>query len=127
MGHFGGGRRSGKDANQIGLILGIAGIVLAILSPIVATLIKLAISRKREFLADASGALLTRYPDGLANALTKIGKYSGRMARANNSSAHLYFSNPFGDRESRAGFVTRLFSTHPPIEERIKVLRAMGS
>ena len=99
----------------------VAGLALAILAPIVATLIQLAISRKREFLADASGALLTRYPEGLANALEKISKYGGKMKKANHATAHLFISNPFGAK-ARKGF-NRLFMTHPPTEERIKALR----
>ena len=91
------------------------------LAPIVATLLQLAISRKREFLADASGALLTRYPEGLANALRKIGAYQHPMTRANNATAHLYISNPFGPVAARSG-LAKLFMTHPPIEERIKAL-----
>lgn len=109
--------REGKQ-NPVILILAVALIVLA---PIVATLLQLAISRKREFLADASGALLTRYPEGLANALRKIGAYSQPMRRANNATAHLYISNPFGPRAARSA-LARLFMTHPPIEERIKAL-----
>ena len=91
------------------------------LAPIVATLMQLAISRKREFLADASGALLTRYPEGLANALRKIGSYQHPMRRANNAIAHLYISNPFGARAKTSG-LAKLFMTHPPVEERIAAL-----
>ena len=82
---------------------------------------QLAISRKREFLADASGALLTRYPEGLANALRKIGGYAGRMQRANNATAHLFISNPFGPKAAM-GSIAKLFMTHPPLEERVKAL-----
>lgn len=117
---MGGGRD--RD-NKLGAILMIAGIVLAILAPIFATLIRLSISRKREFLADASGALLTRYPEGLAKALEKIGKYSAPMARASDATAHLFISNPFGAKSLRG--LHRLFLTHPPVEERIKILRGM--
>lgn len=102
----------------------IVGIVLAILAPIFATLMQLAISRKREFLADASGALLTRYPEGLASALEKIGAYSGHMIHANNATAHLYISNPFGARAMKG--ISKLFMTHPPVEERIAALRGNG-
>ena len=101
------------------------GLVAAILAPIAATLIQLAISRKREFLADATGALLTRYPEGLASALEKISQYPLALKRANNSTAHLYISNPFGAKSVNNWFV-KLFSTHPPVEERIKVLREMS-
>lgn len=113
---FGGGRD--RD-NKAGNILMLVGILLAILSPIIATLIKLAISRRREFLADASGALLTRYPEGLASALEKISSYGGPIQRVSNATAHLFISNPFG---SGARSISKLFMTHPPVEERIKAL-----
>lgn len=114
-----GGRGGDRDnKNPILMIVAVAFIVLA---PIAATLIQLAISRKREFLADASGALLTRYPEGLANALRKIGSYPTPMRRANNATAHLYISNPFGPKAA-ASALARLFMTHPPIEARIKAL-----
>ena len=114
---WGGGDRD----NKVGVWLILIGIVLAILSPIIATIIQLAISRKREFLADASGALLTRYPEGLASALLKISQTSPPLKRANNPTAHLFIANPFGKK----GFsgLHRLFMTHPPVEERIKALR----
>jgi heat shock protein HtpX len=117
-----GGRR-GNDRNGGGAIFLVIGLVAAILAPISATLIQLAISRKREYLADASGALLTRYPEGLASALEKIEHYSGQLKHANNATAHLYISNPFGDRAHIQSFMTRIFSTHPPIEDRIRILR----
>lgn len=117
-----GGRSDDKSGGQLGGILVIIGIVLTILSPIIATFIQLAISRKREFLADASGALLTRYPEGLASALRKIGAYSRPMLRANNATAHLFISNPFGPEKSRTNFLARMFMTHPPVEERIRAL-----
>ncbi len=113
---WGGGRRD--NDREGGGIMMLVGIVLSILAPIVATLIQLAISRKREFLADASGALLTRYPEGLASALEKISKYSQPMATANNATAHLFIANPFGSGKK----ISNLFSTHPPVEERIKAL-----
>jgi heat shock protein HtpX len=113
-----GGRN--RDDNRAGAILMIAGIVLAILAPIAVTLIQLAVSRKREFLADASGALLTRYPEGLASALEKISQYSGAIKRANRETAHLYISNPLGIKK-----ISKLFMTHPPVEERIKALKEM--
>ena len=100
------------------------GIVLAILSPLIATLIQLAISRKREFLADASGVLLTRYPEGLANALEKISKDREPLEVANNATAHLFIVNPFKGKDIGNWFAG-LFNTHPPIEERIRILRAM--
>ena len=100
----------------------IVAVAMIILAPIAATLIRLAVSRKREFLADASGALLTRYPEGLASALQKIGSYAKPMQRANNATAHLYISNPFGARAAVSG-ISKLFMTHPPIEERIAALQ----
>jgi heat shock protein HtpX len=103
-----------------GLLL-IVGIILSILAPIFATLIQLAISRKREFLADASGALLTRYPEGLAGALQKISNYGGKMQYANTATAHLFISNPFGNQGLR-NKISGLFSTHPHTEDRIKAL-----
>lgn len=106
--------------NKLGAVLVVAGIALAILSPFIAQLIQLAISRKREFLADASGALMTRYPEGLASALTKIGAYSAPMRTANDATAHLFIANPFGAK-SLKGF-HKLFMTHPPVEERVKAL-----
>lgn len=117
MSMFGGNR----DNDRAGGALAIIAIVAALLAPIAASLMQLAISRRREFLADASGALLTRYPEGLASALVKIGNYSAPMKRANNATAHLFISNPFGGRSMKG--IARLFMTHPPIEERIKALR----
>lgn len=115
---FGGGRRSSnrEGGSQLTFILGIVAIILA---PIVAMLIQLAISRKREFLADASGALLTRYPEGLASALQKISTYDQPMRHASSATAHLYISNPFG---AKSGFFSKLFATHPPTPERIEKL-----
>lgn len=117
---FLGGRRR-SDSNQASAILAIVGLVLAILSPIAATLIQLAISRKREYLADASGALLTRYPQGLASALRKIAADKEPLEVANKATAHLYIANPFKGRR-----ISNLFNTHPPIEERIKRLEEMN-
>ena len=119
MSFWGGGDRENK--NPIVLIAGIVAIVLA---PIAAQLIQLAISRKREFLADASGALLTRYPDGLASALAKIASYGAPMKKANHATAHLFIANPFGAHEA-GRFVAKLFATHPPVEERIAALTQM--
>ena len=120
---FGG---SDNRGGRIGLIITVIGIVLAILSPLIATVIKLAISRKREFLADASGALLTRYPEGLANALRKIesAAQDKEMQRANHATAHLYIASPFGGSkgEQEGSFLTKLFRTHPPTSERIQAL-----
>ena len=111
-----GGRR---DNEKGGGIIMIIGLILMILSPIIAQIIQLAISRKREFLADASGALLTRYPEGLADALRKISSYSGQMKMANNATAHLFIASPFGKFGNK---VSNLFMTHPPVEQRIKAL-----
>lgn len=119
---FGGGDNDNKNSSQ-GIFM-LIGIAFAILSPIAAVLIQLAVSRKREFLADASGALLTRYPEGLASALEKIAAYPRPMKNANNATAHLFISNPFKDKEGKNPFVG-LFNTHPPIAERIKILRSM--
>lgn len=110
--------------SRVQLIFFVLAIVFAILAPIVASLIQLAISRKRELLADASGALLTRYPEGLARALEKIAADPKPLKRASNATAHLYISNPFKNK-GFAGSISNLFSTHPPIEERIKILRSM--
>ncbi len=107
-------RRAGS-----GGILIILGIALAIIAPILVLLIRAAISREREYLADASGAYLLRYPHGLASALTKIGNYRGKLRTASEATAHLFIANPFGtDRVS----VSNLFATHPPIEKRIQRL-----
>jgi heat shock protein HtpX len=115
---WGGGDRDSKA----GVWLMLIGIVLAILSPFIATLIQLAVSRKREFLADSTGALMTRYPEGLASALEKISGNGTPLKRANNATAHLFISNPFG-KKGRKG-LHKLFMTHPPTEERVKALRA---
>lgn len=119
-----GGMRRGSDRNENGNgIIMIIGIIFIILSPIIAKLIQLAISRKREFLADASGALLTRYPDGLASALQKISDANIPMKNPNTATAHLYISNPFGGAGKKAA---SLFSTHPPVEERVNALIGMN-
>ncbi len=122
---FLGGRRGGNDrgGNQAQAILLIVGLVLLIFAPIIGRLIQFAVSRRREFLADAAGVLITRYPEGLARALEKIAESNtAKMAGANNATAHLYISNPFG----RSGGVSKLFSTHPPVAERVAALRAMS-
>src|SRR6056297_98299 len=112
------------DNKKGGAILLILGVVAAILAPIAAKAIKMAISRKREYLADASGALLTRYPEGLARALEKISKDEHKLEAANYSTAHLYISSPFKGKETKSWF-TKLFMSHPPVEERIKALKGM--
>lgn len=119
MSLFGGRRDNDRGGNGIFAII---GIVLAILAPIFATLIQLAISRKREYLADVSGSLLTRYPEGLASALEKISQYGKPMQRQSTAIAHLYIANPSGSGVF-AKKVGNLFSTHPPIEDRVKRLR----
>ncbi len=120
---FGGGRDRERDGG--GGVLMIIGFVLILLAPIFATLIQLAISRKREFLADASGAQLTRNPDGLASALEKL-KTAAPMARANSSTSPLFISDPNGGPKKGIGqSIAGLFSTHPPLDERIRILRAM--
>ncbi|HSH31236.1 MAG TPA: M48 family metalloprotease, partial [Candidatus Saccharimonadales bacterium] len=111
----------GGSSNAIFLIIGIA---ISLIAPLVAMLMQLAVSRRREYLADASGSLLTRYPEGLARALAKIGSYSKPMRHANTANAHLFIANPLGGRGIGAG-VAKLFSTHPPVEERIARLREM--
>lgn len=122
---LGGLKDDDRDSKANGIIM-LISIVLAILAPIIASLIQLAISRKREFLADASGALLTRYPDALANALEKIADDKHVLKHANNATASLYFENPFkADTGKKTSWLVKLFSTHPPVEERIKALRDM--
>lgn len=119
---FGGNRgRNDNDNGRAGGLLVFVGVALMILAPIAGMLIRLAISRKREFLADATGALITRYPEGLASALEKISAYQAPMNKATNATAHLYISNPFGARALQG--MHALFMTHPPAEERIRRLR----
>ncbi len=117
----------GDDDNRSGngaALLMVIGIILAILAPIAASLIQLAVSRRREYLADADGALLTRYPDELADALEKISQSTRPVMHATSGTAHLYISDPFKGKNV-GGFFTNLFSTHPPIADRIRILRAM--
>ena len=121
---FWGGGRSDNRNSSGGNVLMIVGIALVVLSPIIAQLIKLAVSRKREYLADATGSLMTRYPEGLARALEKISAQPAPMKRANNATAHLFISNPFGKKVKKG--LAHLFSTHPPIEDRIRTLRNMA-
>jgi len=121
---FWGGMGRDRDRNGNVFVL-IAGILAIILAPIAAQLIQLAISRKREFLADASGALLTRYPEGLESALRKLGSYEAPMKSASTTTAHLYITNPFGAHPAGA-WVAKLFSTHPPIPDRIAALEGIN-
>jgi heat shock protein HtpX len=117
-----GSRSSNRDRGGALAILAVVAILMAILAPIAARLIQLAISRQREYLADASGALLCRNPDALARALEKISADPDPLEEANKATAHLYFSNPLHDHNS---FMNDLFDTHPPVAERIRLLRAM--
>ena len=118
---YSGGRNSQRQGggNAVLILVGILGIILA---PLAARLIQFAVSRKREYLADASGALLTRYPEGLASALQKIGQYKIPMRRASRATAHLFISNPMPKKRGMAEKISNLFSTHPPIEDRIRRL-----
>ena len=123
---FGGRRRSSSRGGQLQLIIFILAIVLAILAPFIAMIIKLAISRKREFLADASGAMLTRYPEGLARALEKISKDPEPLEAANKATAHMYIINPLAEHKGTPrGWFSGLILTHPPVEERLAALRNM--
>lgn len=125
MSMFGGGSRDNKgEGGAIFMVLAIVGIILA---PVAAKLIELAVSRRREFLADASGALLTRYPEGLASALGKLGSYTAPMKNPNLATAHMFINDPFGTGKSggASGWIERLFSTHPPIADRIKALEGI--
>ncbi len=119
---WGGGRRRGNEAGQLGAVLMVVALILAVLAPIAATLIRLAISRKREYLADASGALLTRYPPGLAGALRKIAADHNQLRVANKATESMYIVNPL---RKLGGSMNSLFNTHPPLEERIARLEAM--
>jgi heat shock protein HtpX len=120
---WGGSRRERKGSS--GLFFAI-GLILALLSPIIAKLMQLALSRSREYLADASAAKLTRFPEGLARALEKIGQDKEPLEVANKATAHLYIANPLKNRHDRIGMFASLFNTHPPVQERIKRLRGMG-
>ncbi len=119
-----GGHGGRRESGGVGAVMIVVGLALAILSPLVGEAIKLAISRKREYLADASGAMLTRYPKGLADALRKISQDPDPLVdHANKATAHLFISTPF--RKKRGGFMKKIFSTHPPIGERIRRLEGM--
>jgi len=115
-------RRDSRRSGGIEAILVLAGIALAIVAPLLVVLIRAAISREREYLADASGAFITRHPDGLADALEKIGRYTGKLRTASDATAHLFISNPFGKDKMT---VADLFATHPPIQARIARLRQL--
>lgn len=121
---FGGSKRDREGGNAFAVL----GLVLALISPLVAMLLQLAVSRQREFLADASGALLTRYPEGLASALEKIASDREPLEAANKATAHLYIVNPLKAHSGQdsVGWFAKLFNTHPPIQERVKRLREMN-
>lgn len=126
---FLGGRRRSRDKHgggQLQLILIIVGLVLALLSPIIANLIKLALSRRREFLSDATAAAMTKNPEGLARALEKLGQDKEPLEAANKATAHLYIDNPLKNHHDAIGMFAKLFNTHPPIEERVARLRGIA-
>lgn len=122
---WGAGRKRSEKSSQATAIFAVVGLLLALLSPLIANLIKLAISRRREFMADASGAQLTKFPDGLARALEKISQDKEPLEAANKATAHLYISNPLKNKHDAVGWFAGLFNTHPPIEERLKALRGI--
>ena len=126
MSFWGGGRRrrsDGEGSGQIQAIVMIVGFLMALLAPLIATLIQLAISRRREFLADASGVGITKNPEGLAKALEKLSHDEEPLEAANKATAHMYIVNPLRNAHGGVGMFASLFSTHPPITERIKALR----
>lgn len=125
MNFWGGRKRDDKDSGQLGMILFIAGLVMALLSPLIAQLIQLAISRRREFLADASGAGMTKNPAALARALEKIAQDHEPLEAANKATAHLYISDPLKNVHGAVGMFASLFATHPPVTQRIKLLKQM--
>jgi len=114
-----------SDRDKGGGLFAVLFIVFLVLAPIMAQLLRLAISRKREYLADASGALLTRYPNGLISALKKISDHPQSMKRKSNATAHLYIVNPFKGKEQK-NWMVKMFATHPPVEERIRALGELG-
>jgi heat shock protein HtpX len=119
MSFFGGNRNNNNGGNPIMLVLGLAAMILA---PLAATIVQAAVSREREYLADATGAMTTRHPEALASALAKLGQYGRPMKRQNTSMAHMWISDP-----TKPGVIDRLFSTHPPLQDRIARLRTIGS
>jgi len=124
---FGGGKRRDNENGQLGMILFVVGIVMALFSPLIAQLIQLAISRRREFLADASSAAMTKNPEGLAKALEKISQDTEPLEAANKATAHLYFADPLRNLSGKGGvgWFAGLFQTHPPVAERLKALRSL--
>ena len=128
MSRFGGNKKrsnNNRGSGQLQAILVVTGLLLALLSPIIAQLIQLAISRRREFLADASGISMTKNPEGLARALEKISTDREPLEAANKATAHLYIANPLKNRHGAIGMFAGLFNTHPPVEERIQNLRTL--
>ena len=127
LSRFGGSKRDNKEGGQLQVLMLVAGIILALLSPLIANLIKLSISRRREFLADASAAGMTKNPMGLARALEKISADHEPLEAANKATAHLYIANPLKNLHGGIGMFAKAFSTHPPVTERIKALKQMSS
>lgn len=122
---YGRGRRN-RDGGQIRMVIAVAGIILALLSPLIAQLIKLALSRRRELLADASAVMVTRQPSGLINALKKLNADREPLEAANKATAHLYITNPLKNHHDAIGWFASLFQTHPPIAQRIRALEKMS-
>jgi heat shock protein HtpX len=122
---LGGGRKRDRDSDQLQLVFFVGGLVLALLSPLIAQLIQLAISRNREFLADASSAALTKNPAAMIRALEKISQDQEPLEAANKATAHLYIANPLKNHNDAIGWFAGLFATHPPVGERIKALKAL--
>lgn len=125
MRRFGGGKKSNRESGNLQSILFIVGLLLALLSPLIAQLIQLAISRRREFLADASGIALTKNPRGLAKALAKISQDTDPLEAANKATAHLYIANPLKNQRNTVGWFASFFSTHPPVADRIAALEKL--
>lgn len=120
-----GGKKNDKEAGQLKAVLFIAGLLLALLSPLIAQLIQLAISRNREYLADSSGVAFTKNPEGLARALEKIGQDNEPLEVANKATAHLYIANPLKNHHDAIGWFANLFATHPPIKQRVMAIRKL--
>lgn len=123
---WGRNRDNDRDNNQVQMVFFIVGIILALLSPLIAQLVQLAVSRRREFLADAQAVKITRFPDGLIRALQKISQDKEPLEAANKATAHLYIANPLRNRHDSIGWFSGLFNTHPPVTERIAALRQMS-
>jgi heat shock protein HtpX len=119
------GGRDRERGGQAQLVFMIIGVAPSLLAPLLATLMQLAVSRRREYLADASGALLTRYPEGLASALEKLAQDHTPMAQANHATAHLWLDDPYQGKEKKVSWISKMFMTHPPIEDRVRILRGM--